>query len=75
MNHSVENFGSTKRVKKALALDIKLIFIKICYGRKKVSVTALEEGLSHLTILTIIKDNNRIQESKVRGIKLTMLEE
>ncbi|KAM9665238.1 putative CENPB DNA-binding domain-containing protein 1 [Trichechus inunguis] len=66
-NHATESSNPKKKVRKALDVDIKMKIIKAYGNGKKVFEIARGEGLSHVTVLTIIKDKNRIFEA-VKGV-------
>ncbi|KAM9592456.1 tigger transposable element-derived protein 1-like [Trichechus inunguis] len=74
-NHVTESSNPKRKARKAQDLDIKMKIIKAYDNGKKVDEIAHQEGLSHLTFSTIIKDKNRILEAVkgVIGIKSTIL--
>nr|XP_023403808.1 S-adenosylmethionine mitochondrial carrier protein isoform X2 [Loxodonta africana] len=74
-NHATESSNPKKKVWKAQDMDVKMKIMKACDNEKKVGKLADEEGLSHLTVWTIIKGKNRIWEAVkgAIGIKSTIL--
>nr|XP_033811880.1 CENPB DNA-binding domain-containing protein 1-like [Geotrypetes seraphini] len=56
----------SKKERKAIDLDTKMMIIKQYKGGKKVNAIACDIKLSHFTVSTIMKDKNRICEA-VKG--------